>query len=318
MKKQKKDNIQHMKQVKQNMEMNCEECERDNMESNCSLITDYHDSNFRKYFYIKNIRADGNCLFRAVSDQLYNTEENYKEIRKKVVEHLEKNEDKYMNFIEYDESYKSYIERISTDGTWGGQLELQAVGEIFNINILIYQENGSILEIKINSNDSNCIQLHYTSNEHYNSVRFINQALENQLMSIKDLKEMIYTKEENDSIKTLYETTENELSDELEEIEGNNLRKENKIYDNLYKKGDFFKISNENEDIYEANFNLTENNKHKLNCINISQNNCNKIKLKKMRSRSMPNVNDNFLYFFDKNGLDEQIESDSTIDLVNK
>ncbi|ETB58882.1 hypothetical protein, variant 2 [Plasmodium yoelii 17X] len=223
-----------------------------------------------------------------------------------------------MNFIEYDESYKSYIERISTDGTWGGQLELQAVGEIFNINILIYQENGSILEIKINSNDSNCIQLHYTSNEHYNSVRFINQALENQLMSIKDLKEMIYTKEENDSIKTLYETTENELSDELEEIEGNNLRKENKIYDNLYKKGDFFKISNENEDIYEANFNLTENNKHKLNCINISQNNCNKIKLKKMRSRSMPNVNDNFLYFFDKNGLDEQIESDSTIDLVNK
>ncbi|SCM17584.1 OTU-like cysteine protease, putative [Plasmodium berghei] len=274
MNKQKRDNIQHTEKVKQNMGMNCEEYERDNMESNCSLITDYHDSNFRKKFYIKSIRADGNCLFRVVSDQLYNTEENYKEIRKKVVEHLEKNEDKYMNFIEYDESYKSYIERISTDGAWGGQLELQAIGEIFNINILIYQENGYMLEIKINSNDSNCIQLHYTSNEHYNSVRFINQALENQLMSIQDLKEM---------------------------------------------------ISNENEDIYEANFNMAENNrfsrnnnKHKLNCINMLQNNCNKIKLKKMRSRSMPNVNDKFLYFFDKNGLDEHIESDSTIDLVNE
>ncbi|KOB86092.1 hypothetical protein PFDG_01442 [Plasmodium falciparum Dd2] len=43
-----------------------------------SLINDYHDTNFKKNFFIKSIKTDGNFLYRAVSDQLYNHEENIK------------------------------------------------------------------------------------------------------------------------------------------------------------------------------------------------------------------------------------------------
>ncbi|EWC88322.1 hypothetical protein PFNF54_02928 [Plasmodium falciparum NF54] len=100
------------KNVKLQNEKNYNNVESERGGITYSLINDYHDTNFKKNFYIKSIRTDGNCLFRAVSDQLYNHEENYKEIRKKVVEHLLKNEELYKNFIEYDESYKSYIERL--------------------------------------------------------------------------------------------------------------------------------------------------------------------------------------------------------------
>ncbi|KYN97770.1 OTU-like cysteine protease, putative, partial [Plasmodium reichenowi] len=110
MSKKKRANQQKRKKKTEKKKNNYNNIESERGEITYSLINDYHDTNFKKNFYIKSIRTDGNCLFRAVSDQLYNHEENYKEIRKKVVEHLLKNEELYKNFIEYDESYKSYIE----------------------------------------------------------------------------------------------------------------------------------------------------------------------------------------------------------------
>ncbi|SBT71857.1 OTU-like cysteine protease, putative [Plasmodium malariae] len=88
MKKQKRNSPQRRKKIKEKnniVRADYEESKAPNGGITYSLINDYHDSNFKKNFYIKSIRTDGNCLFRAVSDQLYNYEENYKEIRKRVV-----------------------------------------------------------------------------------------------------------------------------------------------------------------------------------------------------------------------------------------
>ncbi|ANQ07158.1 OTU-like cysteine protease [Plasmodium coatneyi] len=291
------------------------------------VINDYHDSNFKKNFYIKSIRTDGNCLFRAVSDQLYNTEDNYKEIRKLVVDHLLRNEQKYQHFIEYDESYKSYIERISLDGTWGGQLELQAVGELFNVNILIYQENECILEIKNHSDEEKCIQLHYASSEHYNSVRFKNRALENQLKSIVELREILNNKDDSESTKTFYETTDNELTeDNGDDLSDNTGNENNNVKEWIDEKEFTFNSSVEEDYLqYACPHEHNRNNIFPLSddetepcSFDILQNIHNGIKRKGMRSRSMPNINERFLYFFSKNKVSESMESDSTIDVLNE
>ncbi|CRG99176.1 OTU-like cysteine protease, putative [Plasmodium relictum] len=325
MKKQKRNNHQKRKKNKEKKNKNYEDNERSEGEIIYSLINDYYDNNFKKNFYIKSIRTDGNCLFRAVSDQLYNHEDNYKEIRKKVVDHLSKKEEEYKNFVEYDESYKSYIERISLDGTWGGQLELQAIGEIYNVNILIYQENGCILEIKNHSDEKKCIQLHYASSEHYNSVRFKNKALDNELKTISYLREILNNKDENDSTKTFYETTENELTDSYESHNSTNVRCEKKKNYLIEEKSSFICPLN-NDEISDCLINSKSSNnigflsddENTLNSIDILQGIYNGVKNKNTRSRSMPNINENFLYFFSKNRSSENMESDSTIDNLNE
>ncbi|KNG76879.1 hypothetical protein PFMG_02972 [Plasmodium falciparum IGH-CR14] len=318
------------KNVKLQNEKNYNNVESERGGITYSLINDYHDTNFKKNFYIKSIRTDGNCLFRAVSDQLYNHEENYKEIRKKVVEHLLKNEELYKNFIEYDESYKSYIERISLDGTWGGQLELQAVGEIYKVNILIYQENGCILEIKNHSDDNKCIQLHYASREHYNSGRFKNRALDNELKSILDLREILKKKKKNDSPKTFYETTENELTDENERAQSNNIKFINKKCDGNHREFFYNKLLKEEKNCYDY-FERKKNGNNifcfrdyeddnNLTSYNVLQKIHNNIKINRKhgRSKSLPNINDKFLYFFLKNNRNDKVESDSPIDNLDE
>ncbi|CRG97329.1 OTU-like cysteine protease, putative [Plasmodium gallinaceum] len=322
MKKQKRNNHHKRKKIKEKKNKSYEDTEKSEGEIVYSLINDYYDNNFKKNFYIKSIRTDGNCLFRAVSDQLYNHEDNYKEIRKKVVDHLSKKEEEYKNFIEYDESYKSYIERISLDGTWGGQLELQAIGEIYNVNILIYQENGCILEIKNHSDDKKCIQLHYASSEHYNSVRFKNRALDNELKTISYLKEILNEKDENDSTKTFYETTENELTDSYENRKPiKHDKKKNYLINKKYS----LNSQVNNDEILDCYVNsksdnnvFFSNDKDALNSIDVLQGIYSGIRRKSIRSRSMPNINEKFLYFFSKKRSSENAESDSTIDNLNE
>ncbi|KOB59545.1 hypothetical protein PFHG_01305 [Plasmodium falciparum HB3] len=303
------------KNVKLQNEKNYNNVESERGGITYSLINDYHDTNFKKNFYIKSIRTDGNCLFRAVSDQLYNHEENYKEIRKKVVEHLLKNEELYKNFIEYDESYKSYIERISLDGT-----------SIFSV----IKKMGCMLEIENHSDDNKCIQLHYASSEHYNSVRFKNRALDNELKSILDLREILNNKEDNDSTKTFYETTENELTDENESAQSNNIKFINKKCDENHREYYYNKLLKEEDNCYDyierkKNGNNIfcfsdyedDNNLTSYNVLQKIHNNI-KINRKHGRSKSMPNINDKFLYFFSKNNRNDKVESDSTIDNMNE
>ncbi|GAW80014.1 hypothetical protein, conserved [Plasmodium gonderi] len=319
--------MQQGNETKEKKSYNKKENEIINHGINYSLTNDHHDNNFKKYFYIRSIRTDGNCLFRAVADQLYNNEDNYKEIRKLVVSYLQRNEEKYKHFIEHDESYKSYIQRISLDGTWGGQLELQAVGELFTVNILIYQENGCILEIKNHSDDKKCIQLHYASSEHYNSVRFKSMDLENELKTIVELREILNNKDDNESTKTFYETTENELTeDNDDDLSDHSSKEKNKVgrwedekehTHNSSTEDDFLLDDYLNSKSRISVFSLSDD-ENEPSSFDILQNIHNVIKRKRIRSRSMPNINERFLYFFSKKQRNDNMESDSTIDLLNE
>jgi OTU domain-containing protein 3 len=66
----------------------------------------------------KPIIGDGNCLFRAMADQLGYGESRHREIRDKIVETIRKDKEYFANFIDEDEidGVEAYCEEMIKDG----------------------------------------------------------------------------------------------------------------------------------------------------------------------------------------------------------
>lgn len=60
-------------------------------------------------YNVREIEADGNCLFRALSFSMYGTEDHYASIRQKIVKHVIDNWSFYSSFIIGDTSYNISI-----------------------------------------------------------------------------------------------------------------------------------------------------------------------------------------------------------------
>ncbi|TYZ57463.1 hypothetical protein PybrP1_010851 [[Pythium] brassicae (nom. inval.)] len=112
------------------------------------------------------IEADGNCLFRAISDQLYDSEVYHRDIRRvhracvslphiqRIIDFIQREGRTFQPFIATEASVESlaqYCERMQREGEWGGNPELFAAAKLFNIHIVVHQgpmrrvriENGS-------------------------------------------------------------------------------------------------------------------------------------------------------------------------------
>ena len=105
----------------------------------------------------------GNCLFRALSDQLYNTTERHDEIRQNIVEYLRTNRDHFYPFVlanvEEDfirsqpttrssrsrtsgverDPFDIYLENMAKSNTWGGDIEITAFCAVYDRDVLIHR-----------------------------------------------------------------------------------------------------------------------------------------------------------------------------------
>ncbi|GAB4817133.1 hypothetical protein N2152v2_004179 [Parachlorella kessleri] len=97
---------------------------------------------------VKNVSADGNCFFRALSDQLHGNEASHGQLRAKVMAHVEANSEQYEPFVEDDEPFAKYLARMRKDGTWAGHIELQAASTALGVNICVYQAGQPVWTIK--------------------------------------------------------------------------------------------------------------------------------------------------------------------------
>ncbi|CDJ40290.1 OTU-like cysteine protease domain-containing protein, putative [Eimeria tenella] len=88
---------------------------------------------------LRHIVPDGNCLFRAAADQLYGQQAQHRAVRAAAVSYMSSHESSFSGFIDTEEEpFNRYLKRMATDGTWGGQLELQAISLAYKVNLLIY------------------------------------------------------------------------------------------------------------------------------------------------------------------------------------
>lgn len=88
--------------------------------------------------YAADTRGDGNCLFRALSDQLYGDPQYHAELRRLTCDQLEKNPNLYAGFVD-DSSLDAYVRHMRTLGTYGGHLELSAFAHATLKSIRIVQ-----------------------------------------------------------------------------------------------------------------------------------------------------------------------------------
>jgi OTU-like cysteine protease len=94
--------------------------------------------------------ADGNCLFRALSDQLfYDYGNQHTDVREDIVEYMEDNKDDFVVFLvlndkdsveEDAEDFEGYCSEMRNDGTWGGNLELVAASKVYRYVLLILHQ----------------------------------------------------------------------------------------------------------------------------------------------------------------------------------
>ncbi|XP_058204602.1 OVARIAN TUMOR DOMAIN-containing deubiquitinating enzyme 9 isoform X2 [Rhododendron vialii] len=73
------------------------------------------------------VQGDGNCQFRALSDQIYRTTEHHKLVREQVVGQLKSLPELYEGYVPM--AYDHYLQNISKTGEWGDHVTLQAAAD---------------------------------------------------------------------------------------------------------------------------------------------------------------------------------------------
>eukprot|EP01113_Clastostelium_recurvatum_P039266 TRINITY_DN5983_c0_g2_i1.p1 TRINITY_DN5983_c0_g2~~TRINITY_DN5983_c0_g2_i1.p1 ORF type:complete len:320 (-),score=83.72 TRINITY_DN5983_c0_g2_i1:525-1484(-) len=140
---------------------------------------------------IRDIPADGNCLFCAVADQLETVKggpmikDRHMKLRQSAAEYIYSHGDDFSPFLLADSEdfdadpaalVESYCAKISDPSVWGGQIEIQALTHSLRTPIIVHAANVPDVVMGTEYTSSSPplhISYHkhaYTLGEHYNSV----------------------------------------------------------------------------------------------------------------------------------------------------
>jgi hypothetical protein len=143
---------------------------------------------------LREVQGDGNCLFRAVSDQLFGHEGEAQALRARCCDYLATHSDSFSPFLLEEEgwaTFDEYVRAMRGDGEWAGNMELQALSLALRLNFVIHQAGQPHWEL-VNAHDGppaaggragkggtgaattagpRALHLAYQEGDHYNSVR---------------------------------------------------------------------------------------------------------------------------------------------------
>lgn len=131
--------------------------------------------------HLRDIPADGNCLFRALGDQFEGHCRNHFMHRADVANFMRMNRLDFEPFVEDDVAFDDHLRNLQRLGTHAGNDAIVAFAKLHGLTVVIHQLNGKPLLISgaASSNDSTR-QLHiaYHNGDHYSSVRKIDDNTE--------------------------------------------------------------------------------------------------------------------------------------------
>jgi len=125
------------------------------------------------------IMGDGNCLFRAISHQVYGTEDRHYDVRTTCVAEMERHPDDFAPFLldedegwEGPDAFADYCKAMRTPGEWGGNLEVVAAGRALCRHIVIHRLSEPRWEVVAVGvpEGSATIHVSYHNANHYASV----------------------------------------------------------------------------------------------------------------------------------------------------
>ena len=93
---------------------------------------------------------DGNCMFHALSHQLYGSDQHHVHVRSMLLEVIESNKIIYQHYWIEDmpwgkTTFNEHLQRVALVGSWGTQVELQAVSDCFKAFYLQKRAHNSCL-----------------------------------------------------------------------------------------------------------------------------------------------------------------------------
>jgi len=123
-------------------------------------------------FAVRQQEGDGNCLFRAFSDQVYGTPEHHALLRNRCATYISSERDYFEQFVA--EPFEDFVQRIQRPGEWGDDVEIEALSEIYDCRVEIYSSYGHALMRTFHeaceAKYQNPIRLQYEGHSHYNSL----------------------------------------------------------------------------------------------------------------------------------------------------
>ena len=171
---------------------------KDRRGANKSKVQLPYKSNSAKDFYkfqeqlkqsnlaMQEVKADGNCLFRAIADQLDGNQHNHDMYRQSIVEYIKRCEDDFAPFVEDDVDFETYLKNMKGCGM-GWPNRIDCMSRLYSVNIVIYHLDAPTYVIKNEAEKaSDTIKLSYHDGEHYNSVRtYVILTVVNQFVNIR-------------------------------------------------------------------------------------------------------------------------------------
>ncbi|XP_038678025.1 OTU domain-containing protein 3 isoform X2 [Scyliorhinus canicula] len=128
---------------------------------------------------LREVPGDGNCLFRALGDQLEGHSRNHLKHRRETVDFMVKHRQDFEPFVEDDVPFDRYVANLEKTGTFVGNDVIVAFARNNQVNIVIHQLNAPLWQV-FGTRKSNAVELHiaYRYGEHYDSVRMLNDNSE--------------------------------------------------------------------------------------------------------------------------------------------
>ncbi|KAI9821758.1 MAG: hypothetical protein M1827_002339 [Pycnora praestabilis] len=156
--------------------------------------------------YAADIRGDGNCLFNALSDQLYGTQNEHHAIRTRVIAYMREHASYYKQFIdvqpgggvrrnpkrknagaystpinalppsaeEVERVFESHLQSMARGGTYGDNMEISAFSAAFEVDVKIYQRDFAYMISALDKGmERDVAHIAYHVWEHYSSIRNI-------------------------------------------------------------------------------------------------------------------------------------------------
>uniref|UniRef100_A0A3Q1F6N9 OTU domain-containing protein 3 n=1 Tax=Acanthochromis polyacanthus TaxID=80966 RepID=A0A3Q1F6N9_9TELE len=146
---------------------------------------------------LREVPGDGNCLFRALGDQLEGHSRGHLRLRQETVQYMTSHRQDFEPFVEDDVPFAQHLSNLSQPGTFAGNDAIVAFARSQQVKVVIHQLNTPLWEIN-GVEKQVCRELHiaYRYGDHYDSVRRIGDNSEspahlrievyNQKVDVKD------------------------------------------------------------------------------------------------------------------------------------
>jgi OTU domain-containing protein 3 len=137
--------------------------------SEAMVSTDWHNSFDQGWFSLQ-----GNCLFNALSDQLYGHQEMHEVLRTATIEHMRDNSDFYRQYMavnnvrrnpkrkttstmptridttyfteeQLQQQFEEHVEKMGQPGEWADNMEVSAFASALNVHVRLWQADYTYL-----------------------------------------------------------------------------------------------------------------------------------------------------------------------------